>query len=202
MKHRITILATIAVLAFVALGINNLVSNNQKLRLQNLQIKTKTDTIQQLEFNHDSIQDQLKTEKEKGNQNEQKVKELEQKDLDNQKKIDDLEAQVQAQLEKKRLDAERLASANRALTLTATASAASNNGSAKMFIYMHESGNNPGAINKSSGACGLGQALPCSKLPCSLSDYACQDSWFTNYMLQRYGSWENAKAFWQSHRWW
>ena len=71
-----------------------------------------------------------------------------------------------------------------------------------MFIYMHESGNNPGSVNKSSGACGLGQALPCSKMPCSLSDYACQDNFFTGYMKARYGTWENAKSFWLAHRWW
>lgn len=74
---------------------------------------------------------------------------------------------------------------------------------AKAFIYQKESGNRPDAINASSGACGLGQALPCSKLPCSLQDYACQDNWFTNsYMIPRYGSWANAKAFWLSHNWW
>lgn len=74
--------------------------------------------------------------------------------------------------------------------------------SAKAFIYAHESGNNPAAINASSGACGLGQALPCSKLPCTLTDYACQDAWFTNYALQRYGSWAAAYAFWVAHSWW
>jgi len=73
---------------------------------------------------------------------------------------------------------------------------------AKAFIYSHESGNNPGAINPNGGACGLGQALPCSKMPCSLSDYACQDQFFTNYMLQRYGSWNNARAFWIANNWW
>lgn len=40
---------------------------------------------------------------------------------------------------------------------------------AKMFIYLHESGNRPNAVNASSGACGLGQALPCSKMPCLLA---------------------------------
>ena len=73
---------------------------------------------------------------------------------------------------------------------------------AKAFIYQHESGNNPGAINASSGACGLGQALPCSKMPCSLDDYNCQDQFFTQYMQNRYGSWANAMNFWQSKRWW
>lgn len=73
---------------------------------------------------------------------------------------------------------------------------------AKAYIYSHESGNNPGAINASSGACGLGQALPCSKMPCSLTDYACQDQFFTNYAMQRYGSWNNARAFWVANHWW
>ena len=73
----------------------------------------------------------------------------------------------------------------------------------KAWIYNEESGNNPGSINKSSGACGLGQAEPCSKLPCSLSDYACQDAWFTNvYMIPRYGTWQNAYAFHIAHGWW
>ena len=82
------------------------------------------------------------------------------------------------------------------------AAQASDNGDAKMFIYMRESGNRPNAINASSGACGLGQALPCSKMPCSLSDYACQDAFFTSYMQARYGTWENARAFWLAHHWW
>jgi hypothetical protein len=71
----------------------------------------------------------------------------------------------------------------------------------KAYIYAHESGNNPGAVNE-IGACGLGQALPCSKMGCGLDDYACQDTFFTNYMLNRYGSWSNARAFWESNRWW
>lgn len=67
---------------------------------------------------------------------------------------------------------------------------------AKAFIYEHESGSRTDAINSSSGACGIGQALPCSKLPCSLQDYACQDDWFTDYMIGRYSTWANAKAYW------
>ena len=71
---------------------------------------------------------------------------------------------------------------------------------AKMFIYMHESGNNPNAVN-SLGCRGLGQACPGSKLPCG-ADYACQDAWFTQYMLNRYGSWNNARDFWLRNHWW
>lgn len=77
---------------------------------------------------------------------------------------------------------------------------------AKAFIYHHESGNRIDAVNKSSGACSLGQALPCSKLanvcPNWRTDYACVDAWFENYNKQRYGSWQNAKAWWITHKWW
>ena len=68
---------------------------------------------------------------------------------------------------------------------------------AKQYIYQHESGNDPSAINPTSGACGIGQALPCSKLPCTLDDYVCQDKWFTTYMAGRYSTWANAWAYWQ-----
>lgn len=71
----------------------------------------------------------------------------------------------------------------------------------KDFIYHHESGCRTDAINP-IGACGLGQALPCSKMPCGLSDYECQDRWFTDYALERYGSWEAAYNYWKLNSWW
>lgn len=73
--------------------------------------------------------------------------------------------------------------------------------SAKAYIYARESGNNPNATNP-SGCYGLGQ--DCNgvlRAQCG-ADYACQDQYFTNYAMRRYGSWENALAFWQSHHWW
>jgi len=77
---------------------------------------------------------------------------------------------------------------------------------AKAFIYFKESSTILSKVNKSSGACGLGQSLPCSKLsnvcPNWQTDYECQDEWFTNYMLNRYGSWDNAKAFHLKKGWW
>lgn len=67
----------------------------------------------------------------------------------------------------------------------------------KAFIYDKESGNNPAAINP-GGCRGLGQACPGTKLPCGDMDYACQDIYFTQYMLDSYGSWAAAKSFWLS----
>lgn len=84
-----------------------------------------------------------------------------------------------------------------------TPSAGSAGGSdAKMQIYQRESGNDPYAVNPSSGACGLCQANPCSKMGCALGDYACQDNWCEMYMAGRYGTWEAAWGFWQANHWW
>jgi len=64
-----------------------------------------------------------------------------------------------------------------------------------MFIYQHESGNNPRAEN-SIGCYGIGQ--DCNGVVKDLcgSDYQCQNEYFTSYMKNRYGSWAKAKAFW------
>ena len=74
------------------------------------------------------------------------------------------------------------------------------------YIYMHESGcrtNAVGSVETELGrACGIGQALPCSKLPCALDDYACENSYFTNYAVSRYGSWYNAYLYWMAHGNW
>lgn len=74
-------------------------------------------------------------------------------------------------------------------------------GDAKAFIYSHESGNNPNATSP-NGCYGLGQ--DCNGRIRSLcgADYACQDQYFTNYAMSRYGSWEAAQAFWLAHGWW
>jgi hypothetical protein len=73
----------------------------------------------------------------------------------------------------------------------------------KLYIYQHESGNNPTRAN-SAGCLGLGQACPGSKLlaVCPTLDYACEDNFFTGYALSRYGSWAGAYSFWLSHHWW
>ncbi|MBK3520696.1 transglycosylase SLT domain-containing protein, partial [Streptomyces sp. MBT70] len=59
-------------------------------------------------------------------------------------------------------------------------------------IVSHESGWNPSATNSSSGAYGLVQALPASKMASAGSDWktnpATQIKWGLDYMNSRYGS--------------
>ena len=68
------------------------------------------------------------------------------------------------------------------------------------FLVQKESGWNPNARNKSSGACGLPQALPCSKLGPNWNNPVVALSWMNGY-VGRYGGWAGAYAFWQAHHW-
>ena len=69
-------------------------------------------------------------------------------------------------------------------------------------ILVHkESSWNPKAINPSSGACGLAQALPCSKIPGDWSDPVNALKWQLKYVTERYGSYAGAWAFWQINQW-
>jgi TP901 family phage tail tape measure protein len=73
------------------------------------------------------------------------------------------------------------------------------------YVISNESGWNVRARNKSSGAYGLGQALPASKMAPFGSDYLTsantQLRWVLSYMASRYGDPNRAAAFWRAHRW-
>ncbi|TQJ31969.1 lytic transglycosylase domain-containing protein [Microbacterium sp. SLBN-146] len=69
------------------------------------------------------------------------------------------------------------------------------------FIVRKESGWNPNATNRSSGACGLVQVYPCSKLA-NAYDPVVNLTWANGYATGRYGSWGGAYAFWTANHWW
>lgn len=72
-------------------------------------------------------------------------------------------------------------------------------------IVNHESGWNANAVNSSSGACGIPQALPCRKMKSAGKDYKTnyktQVKWLMNYIAGRYKTPTKAWAFWQRHHW-
>lgn len=70
------------------------------------------------------------------------------------------------------------------------------------YIATRESGWNPNATNPTSGACGLIQAYPCSKVPGSGYNPVDNLSWANGYAVGRYGSWAAAYDFWTSNHWW
>jgi len=69
------------------------------------------------------------------------------------------------------------------------------------FIVSQESGWNPNAVNPSSGACGLAQALPCSKVPGNPYDPVNSLNWMHGYVIGRYGSWEGAVQHKEAEGW-
>jgi uncharacterized protein YabE (DUF348 family) len=73
------------------------------------------------------------------------------------------------------------------------------------YIVSHESGWNPGASNP-SGAYGLCQALPGSKMSSAGADWATnpitQLRWCNGYAVGRYGSWASAYYHWVAYHNW
>lgn len=74
------------------------------------------------------------------------------------------------------------------------------------YIINRESGWDPYATNASSGAYGICQALPGSKMASVGSDWATnietQAKWCNSYAMERYGSWAAARSFWDANHWW
>lgn len=72
-------------------------------------------------------------------------------------------------------------------------------------LWNKESGWNPNSHNRYSGAHGIPQALPASKMAAYGSDYYTnyqpQILWGLNYIASRYGSPQNAWGFFCSHNW-
>lgn len=73
--------------------------------------------------------------------------------------------------------------------------------SAVEILIQRESSWNPNAINPSSGACGLVQSLPCSKLGPNWNDPVVALKWADSYVKGRYGSWQAALAHSYANGW-
>lgn len=68
-------------------------------------------------------------------------------------------------------------------------------------IVTRESGWNPNAVNPTSGACGLGQQLPCGKWAGAWNDPVAALRAQYGYVVERYGSYAGAVAFWNANHW-
>lgn len=205
MKYKILIstIVAIALLSIVA----TVTKSSNKVQLQQVDIQTKSQEIEVKTKKAEELQKRL----EDAHGDLDKLKNIEEENKKLQEEIKALQAK---KAEKARIAAaEKKSLAERALntaTRTQTASAASGNCEtwkaqagitstpATRALIGGESGCRPNAVNPSSGACGIPQALPCSKMPCTLQDPVCQLRWMNQYVAARYGSWDNAYATWLS----
>ena len=126
----ITILVAIGLIGFVVVGINNVRHSNQKIQLNEIELKSRETELIELNTKYDQvIQLKTKTEKEKQDQLKQ-IKQL-------QKDRERLEAELQAKLNRQAEEKEKLARASeKALqTVTHTQTAyASTNGNIESII--------------------------------------------------------------------
>ena len=202
-KNLLTVLLALALLAFVYIGVTNIRSTNQKIQLKNIELKSREAKLIELNIKYDEvIHLQTKTEQEKAKQLEQI------KTLEEERKR--LETELQAKRHRQQQEKERLAVAAQKASGVQKAYAVSGNCEAwkaqagiastpaTRALIGGESGCRPNAVNPSSGACGIPQALPCSKMPCTLQDPVCQLRWMDQYVAARYGTWDNAYATWLS----
>lgn len=162
------------------------------LRANQLKIRLELHHTQQQKLELDNKAKELDS---KLNQTTQEKEQL-------KKQNDDLQVQLQAKKQQQAV----LASVKRPVThVQPTGAVFSGSGDQYLdWIISKESGGNPYAVNASSGACGLGQSLPCSKVlnACgSLNNVQCQIDWVRNYTIARYGSPYNAYIFWTQNHW-
>lgn len=196
MKNPKFLVVVITLIAFIALGVSSITHQDNQLRLKDVELKSTTVKLKELQLKYSKLDADLQSELNNKNQNLERIKQLE---------------QTKSELEQQKAELEKQVSIKRQATVasvkthsfTATAYASPNCGSDPYMaqIYMKESGCRTTALN-SIGCYGIGQSCPASKIAHCGSDFACQDAWFRNYAVTRYGSTANAWAVWQQQHWW
>jgi vacuolar-type H+-ATPase subunit I/STV1 len=149
-------------------------------------------TITTIEQQKQSTETELHKTKETDSQNQQKIKELEEK-------IRQLEADLQAREARKKY----LASLSQPERWMLEAGIPEDQWQVAYELVRRESTWNPNAVNPSSGACGLAQSLPCGKQAKygAWDDPVANLKWQYEYVNGRYGGYAQAIAFHDSNNW-
>lgn len=201
MKRLLLVILSISIVSgFIYIGVSNIIHTGRVQKLRDIEIKTKDIQLEKLDIDLSKLHVELKQLQDSGSTDKQKILDLEKQIKDAEDREQQYKAQLQAKAQQKAAEEQKIAQA-RSITPIAYAAGGCNTGNSyKDYIYNHESSCSTTSVN-SIGCRGLGQACPGSKLPCG-ADFACQDAYFSNYAIQRYGSWENAYAFWLANHWW
>lgn len=188
MNKTITTIVVAALLAFTMIGVRHIDKLNDGIELKQIQLQDNSAKLKILDKKYQDLNKQLDQTGADKAKVEQQLQEL-------QNERDSLQQQLQAKLQAKQSSIAYRA--QNALVGTASASACGSDPYMAQ-IYMHESNCSTTAIN-SIGCRGIGQR--CGNLPCG-DDFACQDAWFRQYAMSRYGSFAAAWSFWQQNHWW
>jgi seryl-tRNA synthetase len=216
MRKLFIILGAIIVLGFVTLGINNIATTNNKVYLQSVKIKDVNNQLIELESKDNVLNKALDKATTDKNTTQAQLDQLKTQEQQVEQQKEALQAQLQARVDaqsKLNLAADGLTASAASLPAgghtdwMAQAGISASDYGYVDYIVTHESGWNATEYNKSgSGAYGLGQALPASKMAAYGSDYMTnpitQLIWANAYAVGRYGSWAAAYDYWVSHHLW
>lgn len=202
MKYLKEIIASTVIIGFAGLAIHGAISHKNKLQVKDIQLKSTSSDLKDLQLQYEVLDKNLNTQLQKQDVDEAEVKKLQDEKVRLEKEKQDLQVQLQAKLDaKNKAQSAEKAIANAVLpTASAAVSNCGDNEYAR-YIYMKESGCRTTARNP-QGCYGIGQSCPASKIAHCGSDYACQNAWFTGYAISRYGSWQKAYQFWLANHWW
>lgn len=202
-----TTLPIVILIAFVALGISQ-IKAERELRLENnIELQSREAELLELNNRYQEVLDQKTQTQKERDEKAERIKQLE-------SERERLQRELQAKRAREAEEAQRLARAAERASVTQTASAAPS-GSCRDWmrqagisdmvngyeLIMRESSCNPNAVNPSSGACGIAQALPCSKKPGQWNDPVNSMKWMQQYVMARYGSWSAAVQFHNLNNW-
>ena len=198
-KYIGTALAILIVLTFAGLAIANVTGTRIQLQTKQLELQSSQDKIKLLQLKYGDLESKLQ----KAEESQTTTKEQ----LDNlQKEKEELDKQLQSAREQQQAKVVVPKNTAYAADVSKEQMMSAAGISAGDFYYADwlvtkESSWNPNAVNKSSGACGLAQALPCSKLGPNWNDPATALTWMATYVKNRYGSWYAAVQFHKANNW-
>lgn len=198
-------ISVIALSAFITLGVVSAVQTKDNLETQKVELKMQKTEMQKLNDKQKSLDQQLKDAEKEHSENQAEIERLEKEKLEQQELLKQKEAQLQAKAESKSkvavLAESTTAVTGDKFTWMTQAGIPQSDHQYVDYIVQKESSWNPNAVNRSSGACGLAQALPCSKIGANWNDPVVALKWQLNYVTKRYGGYQGAYSFWLANGW-
>ncbi len=194
MKKPYVYVATGLILLVTGFVVHTLTTQRQVIQLKNIKIETTDTKLKRLETDYAKLHTDFKSTSETNQAELERLKQREQQ-LDAERTR--LEAELQAKRQRQATIANAVVPAVQAAPAAPTGTCADwirqagvSDVANAMELIRRESNCNPNAVNRSSGACGIPQALPCSKL--GTSDPVAQIRWMQSYVDARYGGWAGA----------
>lgn len=222
MKRKLTILLAILFVGFASVGIYDIRKNEALDTLDSIKLEDSLIELNKAELEKKEIRHEFDEAVKQKTIDQQKVQDLEKRDLEKDQEIERLKRELQAKKDSEKT----IASAG----ITPKASAATRpaiTGNKESWlrasgipesdwwavdsIVSRESGWNPCAYNPGrsdcnanpTSACGLAQSLPCGKQAKygHWTDPVANLKWQHEYVTQRYGGYPQAVAFWNANHW-